>query len=71
MEKFLSKSELRAVTNLSPVTVWRLEKAGQFPKRRQLSPGRVAWLQSEVLAWLEGRQVVNPGDGNQGVPRGN
>ena len=41
---------------LSDVTIWRMEKLGQFPKRRHISPGRVAWLASEVDAWIESRQ---------------
>jgi prophage regulatory protein len=35
--------------------VGRLEDADKFPKRVQLGPGRVAWWQDEVDAWLESR----------------
>jgi len=52
---YLRKTLLQKIP-LSDVTIWRLEKAGQFPKRRQLSPGRVAWLASEVDAWIESRK---------------
>ena len=44
--------------HLSDTTIWRLEKAGKFPKRRQLSPGRVGWLASEVDAWIESRETA-------------
>ncbi|WP_245463785.1 AlpA family phage regulatory protein [Mesorhizobium sp.] len=30
-------------------------KAGLFPKRRRISPGRVAWLESDIRAWMETR----------------
>ena len=36
----------------------RLEAAGTFPRRLKLAAyrgGRVAWLESEILAWLEAR----------------
>ncbi len=33
----------------------RLEKAGLFPKRVQLGPNRVGWVEGEVLEWLEQR----------------
>ena len=56
-DRFLSKPEVRNIAGLSPVTQWREEKAGRFPKRRQISPGRVAWLESEILAWMESRLV--------------
>lgn len=44
-----------AVTGLSRMTIYRLEKAGQFPARRRLSPNSVAWLEDEVLNWLQSR----------------
>jgi prophage regulatory protein len=51
----LSKKELRALVLYSPAHIDRLEKAGRFPKRVQLGPCRVGWVESEVLAWLEER----------------
>lgn len=55
MEYYLRKTLLQKIP-LSDVTIWRMEKTGLFPKRRQLSPGRVAWLASEVDAWMESRK---------------
>ena len=37
----------------SPQHVARLEKAGAFPKRVDLGPNRVGWVESEVLDWLK------------------
>jgi len=42
-------------TGLSRMTLWRLEKAGHFPARRRLGPNSVAWLESDVTAWIESR----------------
>ncbi len=39
----------------SRVHLWRLENAGQFPKRVRLSPNKVAWLEDEIFAWLKER----------------
>lgn len=39
-------------TGLGYTTIFKLERDGKFPARRQLSPGRVGWLTSEVDAWL-------------------
>ncbi len=50
--------DLSELIPLSRPTIWRLEKSGKFPKRRQLSPGAVGWLRSEIDAWLQSRQVV-------------
>lgn len=57
MSYYLRKTLLQKI-QLSDVTIWRMEKAGEFPKRRQLSPGRVGWLASEVDAWIESRKQV-------------
>ena len=54
---FLLGPEVGQITKLSKVTRWREEKAGRLPKRRQISPNRVAWLESEILAWMESRPV--------------
>jgi predicted DNA-binding transcriptional regulator AlpA len=43
---------LQAFTGLSYSTIFRMETAGRFPARRQLSPRRVGYLRSEVEAWL-------------------
>ena len=33
----------------------RMEKEDRFPRRVQLGGNRVAWLESEVDAWIEAR----------------
>ena len=50
---------------VSRTTLWRMERAGQFPKRIQISPNRVAWLESDVDAWLEGRKPSTGINGRQ------
>ena len=37
----------------SPLHVAKLEKAGAFPKRVDLGPNRVGWVEDEVLDWLK------------------
>jgi len=58
LSEIISPKDLPKETGLSRVTVWRLEKAGQFPPRIQLSPGRVGYLRSDVKAWRESRTVI-------------
>ena len=45
------------IVALSTATVERLEREGQFHKRRQLSGQRVGWLAREVQEWAESRPV--------------
>ena len=51
---------LQAYTGLGYTTIFKLEKAGKFPARRKLSPGRVGWLKSEVDAWLASSEYAVP-----------
>jgi prophage regulatory protein len=44
----------------SRVHIRRLAARGQFPQPRQLSARRVAWIASEVAAWIASRPVVKP-----------
>ncbi len=41
------------VAGISRDTIRRLERDGRFPARRRLSPGRIGWLEFEVLQWVE------------------
>lgn len=61
-QAILKRSEVIALVGLGYTTVWRLEKAGKFPARKQLSVGRVGWVRSEVEAWLEGLGDVMKGN---------
>jgi len=53
----VSKADLPEVVGLSYPAVRRLVAAGQFPPPRQLSPGRVGWLLSELQAWASTRPI--------------
>lgn len=55
---FLRLRQVISVTGLSRMTIWRLERAGEFPRRRQLGARSVAWLQSEVEQWIESRPAT-------------
>jgi prophage regulatory protein len=51
---------IRSVTNLTGLSksyIYELCKKGLFPKSIQLVPGgtSVAWVRSEVLAWIDSR----------------
>lgn len=53
--RILSKRQLKELVLYSPQHIARLEKAGSFPKRVQLGPNRVGWVEAEVLDWLQKR----------------
>jgi prophage regulatory protein len=53
--KFLSKKEVRSLCLYCPAHIARLEAAGKFPKRVQLGPGRVGWVEEEIQDWMRQR----------------
>ena len=55
--KILRWADLKPILGLSRMTVYRMEKAGTFPKRIQINSGSVGWLEHEVEAWLAERMA--------------
>ena len=41
-----------AVTGLSRSTIYRMVGAGTFPRPVKISKARIAWRESEVMAWV-------------------
>jgi prophage regulatory protein len=48
---------VRDRTGLSRSTIWRLERQGEFPRHRRISPNAVGWLEHEVDAWIMRRMA--------------
>ncbi len=51
----LSPKETEKKTNLSGPTIWRYERAGDFPKRVNITPSRVGWIEEEIDEWIASR----------------
>jgi prophage regulatory protein len=58
---YIRENECRQCTGLSRTTRWRLERAGRFPRRRQLSDNTIGWLLSEVIEWQKNRPARKVG----------
>ncbi len=56
--KFLRIRQVMQATGLSRMTIYRLELAGKFPNRRQLSENSVAWLEADISEWIDSRPVA-------------
>ena len=61
--RFLRADQVIEKVGLSRVTLWRLERAGRFPQRRQISPNSVGWVEEEIETWMQDRAVVKTGVG--------
>jgi prophage regulatory protein len=53
--RIIRKPELFEKIGLSDATIWRMERAGRFPKRVQLGGNSVGWLESEISQWISDR----------------
>lgn len=54
--------EVERITTLSPTTIWRRVKDGEFPAPVQLSPGRIGWLAASVDEWIEKKFGLKPSE---------
>lgn len=53
--RYLREREVVERVGVSRVTIRRWEKQGLFPRRIQLGPNSVGWLESEFLIWQQSR----------------
>jgi len=51
-DRFLTAAELDQLHPVSRATRWRMIEKGSFPKPIRISPGRIAWRESDVRAWM-------------------
>lgn len=51
-DTLLTMPEVEALTRLSKPTVYQMIREGRFPRQVRLGPNKVAWLRSEVVAWI-------------------
>ncbi|RAK61942.1 helix-turn-helix transcriptional regulator [Phenylobacterium kunshanense] len=45
------------IGNLGRTTWWRMMRSGSAPRPIRISPGRVAWLEADILDWIAERQA--------------
>ena len=53
----VAAKHLQLVVGFSYVTAWRKRRQGTFPAPIRISVGRVAWLRSDLEAWLAAQAV--------------
>ena len=58
LDRYIRRPEAVRLTGLSASTLWRLEQAGEFPARIQLSKGAVGWSLGDVLEFNASRKPV-------------
>ena len=59
-DRLLPWVKVRAIAGISRTTAWRMQQTGDFPAPVPVSPGRVAWWESELTAWKAARRLALP-----------
>lgn len=63
LRKMLSEEQVLDTVPLSRSTLWRMERAGKFPKSTYISPNRRVWFEDEVIAWQNSVNEFQPDRG--------
>jgi predicted DNA-binding transcriptional regulator AlpA len=58
--RMLNEQQLLEIIPVSRTTLFRMMKAGRFPKATYISPNRRCWFESEVVAWQQAIGERNP-----------
>ena len=55
---YKTRHELEKLLKVSPATIYRWIKAGQFPKPVHLGANMVRWKASDIQEWIAERDVA-------------
>jgi prophage regulatory protein len=65
--RMLNEAQVLTLVPVSRTTLYRMEKAGRFPRGTYISPNRRVWFEDEVVAW---QNAVDEFDPNRGRGKG-
>jgi len=54
-ERIFRSKEVQKMTGLSHISIWRLERKGEFPARVPLTAGSVGWRLNKMEEWINSR----------------
>jgi prophage regulatory protein len=63
-KKFLRLPQVKESTGLSRTTIYRQIAVCEFPRPINIGPRAVAWVETDVLQWMENREQLSR-DGEQ------
>ena len=56
----LNEARVLAIIPISRTTLYRMEKAGRFPKSTYISPNRRVWYEDQIVAWQNAVNEFDP-----------
>jgi prophage regulatory protein len=60
-KQLIKRSQVEALTSLSRSSIYRLMALSEFPKPINITSKAVAWVQSDVEAWIDDRISASKG----------
>ena len=63
LRRMLNEKQVLDVVPLSRTSIYRLEKAGKFPRSTYISANRRIWYEDEIIAWQRAVDEFNPNRG--------
>jgi prophage regulatory protein len=61
--RMLNEKQVLEIVPVGRTTLYRMEKAGRFPRSTYISPNRRVWFEDQVIAWQAGVDERNPNRG--------
>ena len=61
--RMLNEKQVLEIIPVSRTTLYRMEKAGRFPKCTYISPNRRVWYEDEIVAWQKTVDEFQPNRG--------
>jgi len=58
--RMLNEKQVLDIVPLSRTSIYRLEKAGKFPKSIYISPNRRIWYEDDIIAWQRAVDEFDP-----------
>ena len=55
MNKIFRMKHVKEITSLSSTTIYRKIAAGSFPRQFRLTDKTCAWVESEVIEWVDAK----------------
>src|SRR6476661_4201727 len=65
--RMLNEKQVLEIVPVGRTTLYRMEKAGRFPRSTYISPNRRVWYEDEIIAW---QNAVDEFDPNRGRGKG-
>jgi prophage regulatory protein len=58
--RMLNEKQVLEIIPVSRTTLFRMEKAGRFPKSTYISPNRRVWFADQIIAWQNAVDEFDP-----------